>query len=196
MSRVPALPFAELSPDLQAIVGECETVLGFLPIDTLVMARKPEILRAVGALVRAAWGPGRIDAGLKRLIGEVTSKAAGCSYCTAHSAQGAAHLGVSQEKINAVWECETSDLFSDAERAALQIALLAGHSPSRVEDQHFDRLRQYYDDDQIVEIMGVISCFGFLNRWNDTLATQLEEKPLRYAQEHIAGWKPGKHLKG
>ncbi len=193
MSRVPALPFAELEPDLQEIVRECEEILGFLPIDTLIMARNPALLRALRGLLRAAWGPGRIDMGLKRLMGEVTSKAAGCLYCTAHCAQGAAHHGVSQDKIDAVWEFETSALFSDAERAALQVALLAGHSPSQVEDAHFERLRRYYDDDQIIEIMSVISCFGFLNRWNDTLATRLEDTPLQYAKEHVTGWEPGKH---
>ena len=137
--------------------------------------------------------PARIDMGLKRLMGEVTSKAAGCMYCTAHCAQGAAHHGVSQDKVDAVWEFETSALFSDAERAALQVALLAGHSSSQVEDEHFARLRRYYDDDQIIEIMSVISCFGFLNRWNDTLATRLEDTPLQYAKEHVTGWEPGKH---
>ena len=193
MSHVPALPLTDLSPDLVQIVRECEDVLGFLPVDTLVMARNPDLLRAVGGLVRAAWGPGRVDAGLKRLIGEVASKAAGCLYCTAHSAQGASHIGVAQDKIDAVWVFETSPLFSDAERAALQVALLAAQSPSGVEGQHFDRLRQFYDDDQIVEIMGVIACFGFLNRWNDSLATPIEDTPLQYAQEHVADWQPGKH---
>ena len=33
--------------------------------------------------------------------------------------------------------------------------------------------------DQIVEIVAVIATFGFLNRWNDTVATQLEDEPLR-----------------
>ncbi len=69
--------------------------------------------------------------------------------------------------------------FSDAECAALQVALLAGHSPWRVEDEHFERLWRYYNDDQIVEIMSVISRFAFLNRWNDTLATRLEDAPLQ-----------------
>ena len=71
MSRVPTLPLAELEPDLQEIVRECEEILGFLPVDTLVMTRNPALLRALYGLLRAAWGPGRIDMGLKRLIGEM-----------------------------------------------------------------------------------------------------------------------------
>ena len=34
---------------------------------------------------------------------------------------------------------------------------------------------------QIVQIVGVISLFGFLNRWNDTVATQLESAPSEFA---------------
>ena len=42
--------------------------------------------------------------------------------------------------------------------------------------------------------MGVICLFGWLNRWNDTLATTLEPSPLRFAQRHVGdGWSPGKH---
>jgi hypothetical protein len=41
----------------------------------------------------------------------------------------------------------------------------------------------------------VIALFGFLNRWNDTVATDLEPRPFAVATEVIAeaGWEPGKH---
>jgi len=43
----------------------------------------------------------------------------------------------------------------------------------------------------------VISMFGWMNRWNDTLATQLEEHPLEFAREHLgaSGWTPGVHAR-
>jgi len=48
-----------------------------------------------------------------------------------------------------------------------------------------------------VEIVGVIAMFGFLNRWNDTFATPLEDEPLEFGQKHLAahGWDAGKHLR-
>ena len=55
--------------------------------------------------------------------------------------------------------------------------------------------KTHFSEDEIAEIVGIISYFGFLNRWNDTLATPLEENPLRFAEAHLAasGWKVGNH---
>ena len=57
------------------------------------------------------------------------------------------------------------------------------------------RLRRYYDDDAIVEIVGVIAFAGFMNRWNDTIATPLEDGPLSMANQHLGslGWEAGPH---
>jgi hypothetical protein len=50
-------------------------------------------------------------------------------------------------------------------------------------------------DTQVVEIVGVIALFGFLNRWNDTMATPLEEEPKAVGEKHLAahGWSAGRH---
>lgn len=55
-------------------------------------------------------------------------------------------------------------------RVALELALVAGQVPKAVDDALFRRLRAYWNEEQILEIVGVVAMFGFLNRWNDTLA--------------------------
>ena len=47
---------------------------------------------------------------------------------------------VPDEKIAALWECETSDLFTDAEKAALVLAREAAGVPNTVEAAHFEAL--------------------------------------------------------
>ena len=61
---------------------------------------------------------------------------------------------------------------------------------------HFEALRKHYSESQIVELTAVIATFGFLNRWNDTMATELEDEPRTFGAEHLAahGWEPGKHV--
>jgi hypothetical protein len=56
-------------------------------------------------------------------------------------------------------------------------------------------LRRHFSSGAIVEIVSVISLFGWLNRWNDTLASDLEASPLAFAAVKLAdrGWTPGKH---
>jgi hypothetical protein len=77
-----------------------------------------------------------------------------------------------------VWEYQTSPLYSPAERTTLDFAIAAASVPNAVTDAMFTELRKYWTEEQIVEIVGVISLFGFLNRWNDTLATPLEDEPI------------------
>jgi alkylhydroperoxidase family enzyme len=99
------------------------------------------------------------------------------------------------DKQAAVWEFETSPVFSPAERAALRFARGAAMTPSQVTDAEFADLRMHFDDAQILELSGVIGLFGFLNRWNASLATPLEDEPLRHARETLSdrGWQAGKH---
>jgi len=41
----------------------------------------------------------------------------------------------------------------------------------------------------------VVAVFGFLNRWNDTMGTPLEEEPIHVGEKYLAshGWSVGKH---
>lgn len=178
MSRVPPISYDALDADSRDLVDGAVSLMGFLPNDGLVMAHKPALLKALSDLVGAVYGLGEVDAGLKRLIGEAASKAAGCFYCSAHAAHGAETQGVSQEKVEAVWNFEDSPLFTDAERAAISLAMKAGRMPNETEDADIEALRAFYSEAAIIEIISVISMFGFLNRWNTTLAMAVEPKPL------------------
>lgn len=101
----------------------------------------------------------------------------------------------SDEKIRAVWEFETSPLFSPAERAALRLGFHAALVPNEASTEDFDELKKHFDEGQIVEIVATIALFGYLNRWNDTMATTLETRAVEVAERAIGsvGWAAGKH---
>ena len=178
MSRLAPLSLDQVDPETRAMIENAENLMGFIPNDALVMARHPALTKAMWGLVAAVYGPGQVDNGLKRLVGEAASKAAGCFYCSAHAAHGAREQGVAQDKIDAVWSFEDSPLFSDAERAAINLAMKAGVVPNETTDADFDRLKAHFSEDEITEIVAVIAMFGFLNRWNSTLNTALEPVPM------------------
>lgn len=124
--------------------------------------------------------------------------AAGCQYCQAHSLIAAGLTGVSEEKVAAIWDYRESPLYTDAERAALDFALGAGTVPNAVTNDHFDRMRAYWNEDQIIEILAAVCLYAFLNRWNDTMGTELEA-PARQLGERVlapGGWTGGKHARG
>lgn len=177
MPRLPPLELDALAEaDRQAVLA-AQASMGFLANDALTMARRPELMHAFAGLAAVVYGPGKVDAGLKRLIGLITSSAAGCGYCMGHTAFVSQRHGVDEDKLAAVWDFESNERFTDAERAALRVALHAGQSPNGVTDAMFAKLAESYDEDEQLEIVAVIAMFGFLNRWNSTLATDLEALP-------------------
>ena len=210
--------------EFDLILQSAEKSMGFAPSSLTAMSKKPNILGSFSMLFANIKGfqSSDVTAGdalklafknlkwsikakkeshlevpsyLKDLIAHVVSNAAGCRYCQAHTAHTAHRNGVAIEKLQKVWEYQTSDLFTDEERAALSMAQAAGSVPNQVTRAHHIELEKSYTAPQIVEIVATISIFGFLNRWNDTMATKLEEKPLKFAREHLsANWEPGKHV--
>ena len=192
MTLVPPKPREELS-EMEPIFQMVEASMGFVPTSMLTMAHWPELLGAFGGLGGTILGGGELDPGLKQMVAFVISNAAGCRYCQAHTSHSAHRSGVSAEKLNAAFEFETSDLFTDAERAALRVALHAGMVPNAVEPAHMEELHKHYTDKQCVEIVAVISLFGYLNRWNDTMATTLEATPTDFATDNLPNWQIGKH---
>lgn len=184
-------------PQYEDLFEIYEQQMGFVPNSFFTMARRPEILDAFRQLILAVWTTGTVDPQLKPLIALMTSYGAGCRYCQAHEVARSHQAGVSLDKIAAIHDFEHSERYNDAERAALRLALAAGQSPNAATEAHFEDLRRYYDEAQIVEIVAVIAAFGFLNRWNETMATDMEAEPLVLAQQTLQGlaWEPGRHMR-
>ena len=194
MSRIEPLTREDL-PEFADYFAQRDATNELVGNPMLTMARRPNILNGFLGLLQAVYHEGEVSASLKRLIAFMRSSAAGCQFCQAHASNSASKHGIETEKIEAVWEFEDSPLFSDAERAALRLARDAAQLPNLATDEHFEDLRKYYDEGQIVEIVAVISLFAYLNNWNDTVASTLEAGPLAFAEEHLVshGWSVGKH---
>lgn len=196
MPHVDPVDPGSLPDQLKGMLEMARGSMGFLPNSLTTMAHWPELPQVFGPLAMTILRTGQLDPGLKQMIAAVVSSAAGCRYCQAHTTHGAVHAGgVDAAKIAEVWSYQESDLFSEAERAALDLAFAAGQVPNAAEAGHFDRLKRHYSDREIVEVVAVIALFGFLNRWNDTMATELEDAPLAFADKTFADerWQAGKH---
>lgn len=194
MSRVTPISRDDV-PELAEGFAKVEAIMGFVPNSNLLMARHPAMLRAFQQLAVSVLSPSKVPGSVKVLVAHMASHASGCNYCIAHTGHITEKNGVSPEKFAAIWEYETSPLYSPAERAAITVARGAAQAPNAVTDGEFAELRKYWDEDQCIEIVGVLALYGFLNRFNDTVATELEHHPLEYAQNHLAdkGWEIGKH---
>ena len=193
--RIEPLP-ADHTPDLKDAFAAYTKSLGFVPNSMLILQRKPKIVKAMAQLTASIWEPdGEVDRAFKRLVAHVVSRAAGCQYCMAHTAGGALLFGVDPKKVEAIWDFRVSPLYSEGEKVALDFAIAAASQPNGVTDAMFSEMRKHWNETQIVEIAAVVAVFGFLNRWNDTMATPLEEEPIHVGEKYLAahGWNAGKH---
>ena len=197
MALVEPLTEEAMEPALRAAVQFFKGPLGVIPNSVRTMARRPEIARAFTALNAAVMtSHGAVTPEFKRLLGYISSFASGCRYCQAHMMLASERFGASEARMADIWAYEDSPHFSEAERAALAFAQAASAVPNAVTPEIEARLKAAWRDDDIVEIMGVVALFGYLNRWNDSMGSALEDLPRETAEARLAGqsgWEIGKH---
>jgi alkylhydroperoxidase family enzyme len=156
MAHLNPLP-AETTPELADDFAIFEQILGFVPNSLLTMQRRPKMVKGFGELTKSVMDPeGAVDLGFMRLIAHFASRAAGCQYCEAHSLIAAEIHGISQEKLDQIWEYQTSPLYSEAERVALDYAMAAGAVPNAVDSTLMERMTEHWSEDQIVQILGAV----------------------------------------
>lgn len=177
MQRISSLNLDQV-PNLVPMLKAGEAVMGFLPEDALIMAHCPEMLKASADFITTVLTGGTVDGGLKRMMGFVFSQANGCQYCSAHTSFTALKNGISEDKMKEIWNYKNSSSFSAKEKSALTFAIKSGNHPNQTKDTDFDDLKIYFSEKEIVELTFTLSLYAFLNNFNDTIKTKVEQLPL------------------
>ena len=186
----------ESNSEVKKLAEFFNETLGFCPNSVLTMQIRPDIASSFINLNKAVMANnGSVSSALKRLIAWVSSDAPGCRYCQAHSIRAAERYDADQEQLDNIWEYRTHPAFNESERAALDFALAASQIPNAVDEDLQQRLQDNWNDGEIVEMLGVISLFGYLNRWNDSMGTTIEDGAVESAEKYLVkhGWNKGKH---
>ena len=193
MPRLQPRPITALA-EHDEMFKQLEDFFGFLPNDYLTMGHKPAVMKAVVELTSAVLlTEGQTPMTLRLLVMYISSRAAGCMYCTAHCATLSLKHGLPMEKIQNITDYKNHPSFSDAERTALNVAEKANKLPNAVSDEDFAELHKHYEDEAIAEIISLIAMMSFYNKWNDTVATNIEKPPLEIASSSLSWWNVGKH---
>ena len=199
MARLPVADRAALPEEFRARFDIIERSNGYIPNSYLMLAHRPPILKAFMDLAQAVIrDAGTLDRGFRFLVAYLSSRTAGCQYCQAHNLKSAERWGIDRARLDAIWDYERNPLFTEAERAAFRFAQSASTVPNAVDDGQVEALKRHYSAPQIVEIASVVALFGWLNRFNDSLATELDDATLDWAAEYglarKTGWDPAAHL--
>ena len=93
----------------------------------------------------------------------------GCGFCTDMHTKDALHAGESQQRLNLAAAWREAKVFTDAERAALELAEQGTHiadAAGGVTDEAWANAAKHYDDDQLVALVATISLINTYNRLN------------------------------
>lgn len=188
-------PLGQVGTDeAAAALARIESLVGYRPNALATIARVPLVLERILALVDAVLrAEGGLPQNLKWLSAFAVSWSAGCPYTACHAAHGAEHLGEPVERVRAVIADPEGPLFSEAERSVLRLAAAVGRK--QADDDLAATVRGHFGEQGLAELVAVLALFGWFNRWNSTLATDLESEPASFALRELApvGWEPGIH---
>ncbi len=185
MTRIKPLSITELNEEFQRKINDAKSKMGYTPNDGLTMARIPGLVEGLNKLVSSVYGnDGYLSGEIKYLISILSSIKSGSNYCSAHTIHGASRIGIDKNKIENIKNFKISKLFSEREKAVLNIVEEANKVPINVSDKFFNDLKVHYSDNQICEIIAIISLFGFLNKWNAIMQTEIEIIPESIFEEY------------
>ena len=77
--------------------------------------------------------------------------------------------GWSEEQIADLANFRNRSDFTEAEKAAIELAERATRDSNTVDDAFWNELRQYYDEGEIIELLAAIGLFNYFNRFNNAL---------------------------
>ena len=195
MSNPLVKPLNSEDKELKKLIQFYDETLGFCPNSIKTMFIRPQIAYAFINLNKAVMeNQGELSSKVKRLIGYLTSTVSGCKYCQAHTIRAAERYGSNNKQLNEIWDFRESSAFTEKEKIAFEFTIASSSIPNQVNDKISSELREHWDDGEIVEMLGVISLFGFLNRWNDSMGTPIEEGALESGNKFIKNWNPNKHI--
>lgn len=167
--RISRLERSEVAPSIVSIYDKTLRERGNVPYFFRTLAHRPEIMQTAIAHLDAVMSTGTLPKALKELAIVRTSQLNCTAYCLASHTALAKKLGWTDEQIAALNHAETSDLFSEREKVAIHLAEVMTKQPQNYSDEEFSRLRSFFSEGEVVELIAAIGLFNYFNRANDLL---------------------------
>ena len=196
-----AVPFETLHARYGSMLELVRKLLGVVPNCDPYLEIWPPAFRTYNVMVPnllnlpfMVWGFGapRSTVGMAMYV---SSRAAGCMYCSAHSCTFALRRGATVDEVASALDGEPA--LTDADRAAVRVARSLAVVPAAIDDEDRADLRRHFSENDAEWIVLSIAMMGFLNKAMDALGVPLEEDTASEVDGVISpsGWTPGQHMK-
>jgi alkylhydroperoxidase family enzyme len=197
-----AVPMAVLHERYGSLLELVRRVIGVVPNCNPYLEVWPPAFRTYNVMVPnllnlpfMVWGFGapRSTLGLAMYV---SSRAAGCMYCSAHSCTFALRRGATVDEVASALDGQES--LAEANRAAVRVARSLAIVPAAIDDEDRAELRRHFSETVAKWIVLFVAMMGFLNKAMDALGVPLEEDTASEVTGVItpSGWAPGRHMKG
>jgi hypothetical protein len=197
-----AVPFETLHSRYGSLLELVRKLLGVVPNCDPYLEIWPPAFRTYNVMVPnllnlplMVWGFGapRSTVGMAMYV---SSRTAGCMYCSAHSCTFALRRGATVDEVAAALDGTPS--LTEADRAAVRVARALAVVPADIDEGDRAELRRHFSEADAEWIVLSIAMMGFLNKAMDALGVPLEEDTASEVDGVISpsGWTPGRHMKG
>ena len=179
MPRISRLNRDEVSSSAIAIYDRYLRDRGNVPNMFRTMAHRPEIFETIIAHMEAVLNKGTLPKALKELVIVRTSQLNKTPYCLASHTTICRKLGWTDEQMEAMER--GGGEFSEREKVAIHLAEVMTLDAHGYTEADFARLRSFYSEGEVVELMAAVGLFNYFNRFNDLM--QMEPTKPASAEE-------------
>jgi len=170
MSRIEGVPEEAAGPYTRLVyAGSRRRFAGCLPEPVTVYAHHPLLMNGYGAFELAFQRSNKVPERLK-LLAEVKAAAqAGCEWCLDFGSWLSRDAGVTERQLQELHRFRDSDTFTEEEKLVLEYAEGISRTPVEVSDELVARLRERFDDPQLVELTWAASIENMRARFSHAL---------------------------
>jgi uncharacterized peroxidase-related enzyme len=169
MPRIRAITYEHAEPVTREIYDRYQKERGNIPNMFRTVAYRPEILRTMIAHFRAVMETGTVGIKLKELVAVRTSQINHCEYCVASHSYIAQRFGWTEEQLADLCNFRARTDFNPREKAALELAERETLDSQNIDDEFWSRLREHFDEGEIIELVAAIGLFNYFTRFNNAL---------------------------
>ncbi len=176
MARIHGVPRGEASPmvklvyrfgpkAMRKLTGRAPSAgcSGIEPIE--LWAHQPRMMMGTFRFNQAVRKGKTVDDRIKNLVELKGAQMIGCEFCVDLGSQICRNSGFSDDELLALPRYRQSDRFTEREKAALDYTVAVMRTPVEVTDELFDRMKEHFSDEQVVEITALLTLVN-LDRFN------------------------------
>tara|TARA_B100000929_G_scaffold272689_1_gene244450 strand:- start:426 stop:1058 length:633 start_codon:yes stop_codon:yes gene_type:complete len=177
MARVRDIHINEVPEDVRPVYERYSNEYGPFLNQVKVFAHRPPALKHIMGLLLDLADESLLSKRYLEIALVTVSRLNECTYCVAHHAPRLVDQGLSPETVAGILEpdCEGLD---EVDRLVRDFAVEVTTNSQMMRDEIFDRLKQHFSEEQIVELTLRTALCGFFNRFNDALQIGMESGVL------------------